>query len=225
MPEFDIDNFKKTWQQQNVKPKYDSSEILQMLNRKSRNYVKYILWISIAEFLLILGVSFYYFYKGDEGNSFVHILEKMNIKVTPEILHTLDVFYLVMKIFSIAITLFFVLRFYMNYKRINVEANLKKFILQIIEFKKTVNLFILINILFLVGTTLILTFFMFRTLSLQNVEMGHSAMIGFVVGIIVSLLISVSLIWLYYRLIYGIIMRRLGKNLSQLKEIEKGEQS
>ena len=42
MPEFDLDSLKKTWQEQPVQPKYDDKEILQMLNRKSRNYIKYI---------------------------------------------------------------------------------------------------------------------------------------------------------------------------------------
>ncbi|MGZ5265037.1 MAG: beta-carotene 15,15'-monooxygenase, partial [Kaistella sp.] len=60
MPEFDLDNFKKTWQEQEVQPKYNSTEIEAMLNKSSRNYVKYILWISIAEFLIILGMNFYY---------------------------------------------------------------------------------------------------------------------------------------------------------------------
>ena len=221
MPEFDIDSFKQTWQEQDVKPKYDSTEILQMLNKKSRNYVKYILWISIAEFLLILGVSLYYFFKGEEGNSFVHILQKMNINVTPEILATLDNFYYVMKFLSVGITLFFVVRFYLNYKRINIEANLKKFILQIMEFKRTVNLFILVNILFLIFTTLILILFMFSTLSSQNIEMDSATLTGLIVGIVVALAFSVGLIWLYYRLIYGIIMKRLSKNLAQLKEIEQ----
>ena len=221
MPEFDIDSFKKTWQEQDVKPKYDSTEILQMLNKNSRNYVKYILWISIAEFLLILGVSVYYFYKGEEGNSFVHILEKMNINVTPEIFSTLDNFYYAMKFLSIGITLFFVIRFYLNYKRINVEANLKKFIIQIMEFKRTVNLFILVNILFLVFTTLVLILFMFSTLSSQNIEVNSATLTGLIVGIVVALAFSVGLIWLYYRLIYGIIMKRLSKNLAQLKEIEQ----
>jgi len=225
MPEFDIDNFKETWQQQGIEPKYNNAEILQMLNRKSRNYVKYILWISIAEFLFILGVSGYYYLNyGNEDNSLIHILEKMNVAVTPEIVRNLDAFYFIMKIFSIAITLFFVVKFYLNYKKIRVESNLKNFIVQIIGFKKTVNLFILVNILFLVITTLILAYFVFRAISSQNIEMDHSTFTGFVVGLIVSLVFSVVLIWLYYRLVYGIIMRRLSRNLQQLKEIEQSEE-
>ena len=224
MPDFDLDNLKKTWQQQDITPKYDNAEILKMLNHKSRNYVKYILWISIAEFLLILAVSGYYMIFGEENNSFVHLLRKMNVDVTDEVMLHLNNVYSVMKTLSVALTLFFVVKFYLNYKKINVESNLKNFIVQIIKFKKTVNAFILINILFVVMTTLILTYFMFRTLSLQNIKMDHSTFVGFVIGLIVSLAFSVFLIWVYYRLVYGIIMRRLGKNLQQLKEIEQAEE-
>ena len=56
--------------------------ILKMLNKKSRNYVKYILWISIVEFFLILAVSLYYSYQGNDGESLIHILEKMQVKMT-----------------------------------------------------------------------------------------------------------------------------------------------
>ena len=64
MPEFDLDSFKETWQQQPVQPKYDTSEIESMLNKSSRNYVKYILWISLVEFILILGANLYYTFLG-----------------------------------------------------------------------------------------------------------------------------------------------------------------
>ena len=48
MPNFDLDNLKSTWQKQLVENKYNDNEILKMLNKKSRNYMKYIFWISAA---------------------------------------------------------------------------------------------------------------------------------------------------------------------------------
>jgi hypothetical protein len=60
MPEFDLDSFKKTWQEQPVQEKYDNNEILQMLNKKSRNYVKYIFWISVFEFLFFTLIGLFY---------------------------------------------------------------------------------------------------------------------------------------------------------------------
>jgi hypothetical protein len=67
MPEFDLDNLKKTWQEHKVEPKYSNTEIEAMLNKSSRNYVKYILWISIAEFLVILCLNIYYTFSSDDA--------------------------------------------------------------------------------------------------------------------------------------------------------------
>ncbi len=125
-----------------------------------------------------------------------------------------------MRIVSFSITGYFIVRFFISYKKIKVECNLKNLILQIIRFKNTVNLFIIINILMLVLITAFLSFFMFRIISDQNVELQQSTFIGFVVGLVVSLAFSIFLIWIYYRIVYGIIMKRLGKNLAQLKEID-----
>ncbi len=220
MPEFDIDNFKETWQKQKVEPKYDSEEILKMLNKKSRNYVKYIFWISVVEFFLILCVSGYYIYKGDEGTEFLHILERLGISKTPELEDSLNLFYTIIKVISIAITAYFTVRFFISYRKIKVESNLKILILQIIRFKNTVNFFILTNIFLLIIITIFLTFFMFHILSDQHIELQQSTMIGFIVGLVVSLVFSVMLIWLYYRIVYGIIIKRLSRNLAQLKEID-----
>ena len=74
MPEFDLDSLKKTWQEQPVQEKYNDNEILTMLNRNSRNYMKYIFWISVAEFAIFSVFGLYYFIQGNENNSFLIFL-------------------------------------------------------------------------------------------------------------------------------------------------------
>ena len=85
---------------------------------------------------------------------------------------------------------------------------------------KTVNLFILANILLLIIFTAVLTIFTFIVLSQQNIHLTHPTLIGFVVGIIVMTILSIVLIWIYYRVVYGIILKRLGKNLGELQKID-----
>lgn len=223
MAEFDLDHLKKTWQEQEVQPKYDSPQIEAMLNKSSRNYVKYILWISIAEFLVILGLNFYYSFIGDDSESFMNILGKLGIENTVDLQADFAHLYFVLKVFSLVLTGVFVVLFYQNYKKINVESNLKKFILQIISFKKTVNIFILANILLLVFFTAVLTVFTFYILSQQHIQLSHPTLIGFIVGTVLMTILSIVLIWLYYRIVYGIIMKRLGKNLDELKKMESVE--
>ncbi|MCT2564715.1 beta-carotene 15,15'-monooxygenase [Chryseobacterium herbae] len=223
MPDFDLDSFKKTWQEQPVQPKYDSTEILQMLNRKSRNYVKYIFWISVFEFLFFSVLGLFYFFQGDESDSFRKILEKLGAQEAPEIETNFDHAYLAIKIISLLITAYFVLKFYQKYRKIKIEENLKGLIIRIIKFKKTVNAFILISIALLVAFMFVFTAFIFYVLNSQNVQPSNSNLIIVIIGIIVSTVLCVLLIWLYYRLVYGIIIRKLDRNLKQLKDIDSQE--
>lgn len=221
MPEFDLDNFKKTWQEQEVQPKYESTDIEAMLNKSSRNYVKYILWISIAEFAVFFIMNLYYTFLGDDSRSFLKIIGKLGVRNTESLEANFSHLYMGLKTLSLIITAFFVVKFFQNYRKINVESNLKKLILQIISFKKTVNLFILINIILIILFTIVLTAFTFYILSQQNIHLNNPTLIGFLMGTIIMMIISMVLIWVYYRLLYGILLKRLGKNLEELQKIDR----
>lgn len=219
--DFNIDDFKKSWQEQQVSEVYQSSEIEAMLNKKSRNYVKYILWISIAEFLFFAGVNTYTVFCTQKSSSFIDMLQKLGVHSNINIEANFQHLYLLLKIFSLALTAFFVLLFYKNYKKINVENNLKKLILQIIKFKKTVNVFILTNILVLIVFIFILSYFTMDIMKQQNIHLDNPTLTGFIIGILVSVGLGIVLILLYYRIVYGIIMKRLGVKLKQLQKIEQ----
>lgn len=223
MPDFDIDSLKKTWQEQEFPPKYDHNAILEMLNRRSRNNVKLIFWISVAEFLFFLGLTIFYLFQSDDSDSFKNILSRLGIEITSKIEMDFAHLYFALKILSLLVTGFFIVRFYMAYQKINVESNLKRLIKQIISFRKVVNQFIITNILLLVFFTTLLTVFILWTLSQQQVHLDSPTLIGFIIGIVISTLLCVFLIWIYYRLVYGIILRKLGKVLDQLREMDGNE--
>lgn len=218
--DFDIDSFKKSWQDQVISDDYNQKDIEQMLNSGSRNYVKYILWISIAEFFVFGVINFVTLFSSNFHTDFTSILNKLQIKNQSEVEFSLDRLYNWMKVASLVITGFFVVVFYINYKRINVEANLKKFIIHIIAFKKTVNLFIISNIVLLLlfigcSTTLVI-----YTIRLQKIHLDNPTFWGLITGVILSLLICIILILVYYKIAYGIILKRLSKNLKQLEAID-----
>lgn len=223
MPEFDLDHFKKTWQEQPVQEKYDNTEILQMLNKKSRNYVKYIFWISVVELLFFSGIGLFYVIKGDESNSFLKLLERLGAQKTPEIIANFDTIYFAIKVLSLLVTAYFVFKFYQNYHKIKIEENLKGLITRIINFKKTVNAFILISIAILLVFIMTFTAFIFYALNSQNIEPKGSDLMIVIAIIIISTVLCVLLIWLYYKLVYGIIIRKLDRNLKQLKDIDSQE--
>lgn len=218
--DFDIDSLKKSWQDQVISDDYNQEEIEVMLNKKSRNYVKYILWISVAEFVIFGIINFIALFSNSFHTDFTNILNKLQIRNQNEVEFSLDKIYNVMKIASLVITGVFVVVFYSNYKKINIEANLKKFIIHIIKFKRAVNLFIFSNILLLflfIGSS---TAFIIFTIKKQNIEIDNPTFWGLITGVIFSLLVCIILILLYYKIAYGIILKRLSKNLKQLETID-----
>lgn len=223
MPDFNLDQYKKTWQEQPIEQKYSNAEILKMLNKKSTNYIKYIVWISILEFSFFFALTIYYLFNDEDVNDYLLMLEKLGIEKNPDVLMNFEHLYFAMKVLSLLVTGFFVVKFVLNYKKIKVESNLKKFILQIVKFKNTVNIFIITNIVLLVIFTAILSYFVFHTLQAQNIDLPRDTSIGLLVGLVLTTLFSVVLIWLYYRIVYGIIMKRLGTHLKQLREIDEAE--
>jgi len=218
--DFNIDALKKTWQDQVISDGYNQDEIEVMLNKKSRNYVKYILWISIAEFIIFGVINFLTIFSSDFHTDFTNILNKLQIRNQSEVEFSLDRIYNGMKILSLIITGVFVTVFYINYKKIDVESNLKKFIIHIIKFKKTVNLFIFSNVFLLVLFIGSLISLLTITIRKQNIHVDNPTFWSLIIAVILSLLISVILILLYYKLAYGILLRRLSKNLEQLEKID-----
>ncbi|WP_313098936.1 beta-carotene 15,15'-monooxygenase [Epilithonimonas sp.] len=223
--DFDIDSLKKSWQEQVISDGYNQDEIEVMLNKKSRNYVKYILWISVAEFLVFGVINFITIFSGDFHTDLTNILNKLQIRNQPEVEFSLDKIYNSMRILSFFITGIFVVVFYLNYKKIDVESNLRKFIIHIIKFKKTVNLFIFSNVLLLVLFIASLISLLTVTIRRQNIHVDNPTFWSLIIAVSLSLLISIVLILLYYKLAYGIILKRLSKNLKQLEKIDSEKEN
>ncbi len=218
--DFDIDALKKTWQDQVISDGYNQDEIEVMLNKKSRNYVKYILWISVAEFVIFGLINFLAIFSNDFQTDFTSILNKLQIRNQSEVEISLGRIYNWMKMMSLLITGVFVVVFYGNYKKIDVESNLKKFIRHIIKFKTTVNVFIFCNILLLVLFIGSFISFLVFTIRKQHIHVDNPTFWGLVTGATLSLLICIVLVLLYYKLAYGILLKRLSRNLDQLEKID-----
>lgn len=221
MDNFDLDNFKKTWQEQDKQSKYSNADILKMLNQKSRNYVKYILWISIAEFLLFGGTTIFYMIYDDGSDNIIKLMSRLGIVENQTIKADMAHLNFFIKLLSLVITGVFVVVFYKNYKKINLEANIKQFILQILQFKNTVKLFISTNIILLVVFNLLIAGFIFSNVQKQEIHLQSHDWWVAILTILATTLFSLALIYIYYKIFYGIILKKLSKNLRQLQKMEK----
>lgn len=210
----ELDLLKKDWKKQDAKfQQYSESDLYQMIRKKSTSIVKWIFIISVLELLFWIGISVYM--KNTNMIEEFKTFDKFNYLMYSEI-------------FSYAIIIIFVYLFYKNYRKINNSTSVKDLISSILKTRKTVQNYVKIIIIYTFVSTIIVLFIQLNyddkvvALSQEMAENGTNALFYIIyIGITLLFLgIMIVLIWLFYRLIYGILLKRLSKNYDELKKID-----
>jgi amino acid transporter len=117
-----------------------------------------------------------------------------------------------------AISLFFIVLFYFNYRKIHVASSTKMLMKQIIKTRKTVNYYIYTNIVMILICFIIATVNIFQSNENQQFSTENYIIAISVLSIVCLLFLGV--VWLYYKLVYGILIKRLMKNHKELEKID-----
>lgn len=211
----ELDILKKHWKKDDSSfAQVSEKEIYKMIHKSSSSIVKWIFIISILEFLLWSGLSF--FLKDSEVMKQFDAYHVENIMVPFMVIGYLGLFY-------------FFFQFFMNYRKITATASVQKLISTIIKTRKTVYQYVWFNIIYAVASSFIMIYIQFnydeRILKMIS-EMsakGNGAAVFYSIYIAITLIfltIFVGLIWLFYRIIYGFLLKRLYKNCEELKKID-----
>lgn len=198
----ELDLLKKHWNTTQNFPKVTADEITKMIHKKSSSIVMWIFIISIIEFIC-LNLASYLFINNDidddtpKGALFNFMIDYID--------------YL-----SISISIVFIILFYTNYRKICTKDSTKSLMKQILKTKKTVNYYIYCNI-FLILVGLLVTIFDIIT-NQGEVNIYVTLLSIGLVLIICSLFLFI--IWLYYKVIYGFLIKKLMKNYKELEKID-----
>ncbi|MBE0423872.1 MAG: hypothetical protein IBX66_08025 [Lutibacter sp.] len=208
----ELEFLKKDWKKQGADfPRLSYAEIYKMIHKKSSSIVKWIFIICIAEFLfwgliaLVIPESTFAIYEKFNLNSFLFIAQG---------LHYLVVF-------------FFIYLFYKNYKTISVVDNTGLLMKNILKTRKTVNYYVYYNIALYILLSVILNVVMFshpniliENMMPKNAALDSDKFLGIMIVVqIVVLLVMCGLIWAYYRIIYGILLKKLNRNYKELETL------
>ncbi|WP_298222932.1 hypothetical protein [Flavobacterium sp.] len=210
----ELDVLKKAWK--NEERSYDQvteKDIYGMLHLKSSSIVKWILIISILEFVFwnIISVLF-----SDE--KYQSKLESYGI----------DDIMLIVNVFNYVVVVGFIYVFYKNYRSISTLDSTRKLMQSILSTRRTVQYYIWYN-LFIVTLTIVISIVMMFyhnpdmiSLMNQQVSEGHkSVFLCFCVAIsLVFIAVIIGVFWLFYKLLYGILLKKLFANYKELKKIE-----
>ena len=203
----ELDLLKKDWKKnENSFEQVSEVAIYKMIHQKSSSIVKWILIISILEVLLWTGISV--FYNSDE------YLKKMHSEY-------LIGYFKYITVFNYVVIAVFIYMFYRNYKSISTITSTKQLMSDIMKTRKTVQYYVWYN-LGMIVISMIIGFVLVFTVDpkMQQLTAKNNGLLFMIVFCTICILIIVGLFWLFYRLIYGILLRKLYKNYNELKKID-----
>jgi hypothetical protein len=201
-----LENIKDVWKKQvDCKYKFSKEELFEMMHLKSSSAVKWILIISILEFIIPNVLLLFSDYKGTI--EFYHKYELTGI---------MEVYFAI----HFVIILYFIYRFYKNYKNISAEQSVKELMENIIQTRKTVKYYIYYNIAIagVIGVHIFYRVFHSEVFLEQLPEDANMTTIWIMALVIFGFVLF--LFWVVYRIIYGFLLRRLKLNYRELKKTE-----
>ncbi len=197
----ELDLLKKDWQEKDTFIQVSEGDIYKMLHKKSSSIVKWILIVSILEFVILNGISYFINDKSYDtlmkNYPFLSYLDYINY----------------------AVIIGFILLFYKNYKSISVSESSKILISQILKTRKIVSYYIFWNIFIgsFSGAFVMLDGFYDTFDSVHNIKINS---VGQFIAILFGIIFIILFIWLFYKLLYGSLLNKLHKNYEELKKID-----
>jgi len=210
----ELDLLKKDWKKnENSFKQVSENEIYKMIHKNSSSVVKWILIIGIIEFVVITTLGIFM-----PDDNYSKTLEKNHIGTLMTIL----------TVINYCIVIGFIYLFYKNFKNISTTDSVRKLMKNILNTRKTVQYYVWYNLgMFVLIFIIILFSFcfydekfneMFDKVQLkENAGLIWSAIIG---SFIIVFAVMFSLLWLFYKVIYGFLLRKLHKNYQELKKID-----
>lgn len=210
----ELELLKRDWQKREADlPKLSYDQIYGMTWKKSSSIVKWIFYISIIEFVFWAGINIIF-----SGPETMEELKAMHIHQV----------IMVLNIINYGIILYFIYKFYTSYKKISFTDSSRKLMKAILKVKRTVTQYVWFNLI-IFTTYLIINMYgvlLYAPEGQKIVEAasqdGNSFSFWAMVITISVLFTAVVLllIWLFYKLLYGILLKRLRQNYNELKKLE-----
>ncbi|WP_397363191.1 hypothetical protein [Olleya sp. R77988] len=207
----ELELLKKDWVKTDAKFEQKSTkQLYPMLQKKSSSIVKTLFYISIAELVFWIALNALPFFMSD------------TYRAKHEEMYTSNMF-IILSVLSYCIILFFVYLLYKSYKSISVTDNARRLMKNILKTRKVIKYYVLYNLI-MASVSMIFAFYYTSKKDPElasKIEHFSNTQYMTMIGIFAfATIVFVGIIWLFYRLIYGILLKRLNRNYNELKKIE-----
>jgi hypothetical protein len=202
----ELKSLKNKWANQKFDKQYSAEELNGLIQKKSKSSIKYIFYLSVTEFFLYISIPVIVpnYYESFDYYKSLNLYE----------------FSIATSVIGYILLLYFMLRFFRNYKRISVTDSVKGHLSTILNTRRAVNQYIYFSLgillVFLCVVMYSALLFDENLIALQE-KKDSIVMIIFIIGIIISLIIGVF--GLLYYFLYGRLLNPLKKNEKELMNI------
>lgn len=210
----ELERLKQDWKNQDATyPKLTYNEIYKMILKKSSSIVKWIFIISLLEFAFWTLISFAF----KDSDSILRFEE-----------YNAENILIPMTILGYIILIYFFYQFFKNYKNISATDNAKKLMENILKTRRTVKQYVGFNLIYLFISTFVALGILFKKDENFSEIIDKASANGelfklyatTILATLFALAIAIGLILVFYYLIYGILLKRLNNNYTELKKLE-----
>ena len=199
-----LENYKKVWNNQpDTEGKRSTLDIYKLAQSKSRSIVKWIFIIGILEFVGLN--SLYFFVDIDEAYA---EYKKMG----------LENFIFYSQIIAYGILFYFLTMFYLNYKRISTTDSTRTLMKKIIKTRKTVRNYVLFNLGYM---SLIMVVVTIASINTNFDDLSNKQIILIIFATLIATLLTLGVLWLFYQLLYGFLLKKLSKNYKEIAKLNE----
>ena len=201
-----LENLKNVWQNQTVTGlTYTKEDIHNMVRKKSSSIVKWILIISIIEFLLPYALILFTDLETPSRIYAEYGLDNLTRNYT---------------IIHVIIILGFIYLFFKNYRKISVDSTVKNLLGDIIKTRRTVKYYIYYNLV-MMGIVGIHSFYIIMNSEtfLSKLPEGANVTVIWITAVLLYALV-ILLFWCFYRIVYGFFLKKLKRNYAELRKRE-----
>ena len=208
----ELELLKKDWNKKDSDfKKLSSADLYAMLQKKSSSIVKTLFYISIAELLFWIIINSIPYFSSDSYRERLEAIYNNEHIITA------------LTIFSYAVILIFIYLLFKSYKAISVTDSAKKLMESILKTRKVIKYYVIYNLVMAFVSMVVgmyLSIIHDPKLS-HTIEAFNNKQLMVFIGIIaLAIVIFVVIIWLFYKLLYGLLLKRLNQNYKELKKLE-----
>jgi hypothetical protein len=210
----ELDLLKKDWQKKEEHlPKISYADIYKMIWKKSSSIVKWIFYISILEFAFWTAINIAF----TDAESW-QLIKSWHIYE----------FTIGLMVVNYIILLYFIYRFFVNYRKISFSDSSKDLMKAILKVKRTVTQYVWFNLIMFFLSAISGVYGTLRygpdsdkIVSAASEAGNETIFWAIIIGIsIIAVVLLLGVIWLFYKLLYGLLLKRLRKNYQELKHLQ-----